>query len=139
MSMLLLALSPAIVEELLFRGFALGSLRRGQVAGPKAVVWAAVYFAAMHLSVHRFLLTFVLGCLLGFVALRARSVFASMFLHLVYNGSLIWGVDWFSRHQPPIDPQGPVAWVLSLLALAGGVWLLTRGARPLRGERRAVL
>jgi sodium transport system permease protein len=138
LALLLLALSPAIVEELLYRGFALGVLRSTGVAARGAIVTSALYFALMHMSVHRFLLTFVLGVLMGFVVYRTRSIFVSMLLHLTYNASLVWGLDYFSRREPPIDPRGILAWVLSVGLLVTG-FLLIRAQDPLRATARDVV
>ncbi len=137
LAVFLLAFSPAVVEELLFRGLALGVLRRSGLPAGAAIFGSAFYFALMHMSVHRFVLTFLLGSLLGFAAYRGRSILVSMLLHFTYNASLVLGLDYFSRHEMPIDPRGFLGWTLSGGGLVAGFLLLRREA-PLRGAARDV-
>ena len=83
-----LALSPAICEELIFRGFLLSAFRRALT--PAATIFlSAVLFALLHLSIHRFLGTFALGLLAAWVAYRARSVWPAIVFHAANNGALL--------------------------------------------------
>jgi sodium transport system permease protein len=128
----LVALTPAVCEELVFRGVLLQSFA-GRVAAWRAIAATALVFGAFHLSFEtaiRFLPTAFIGVLLGFVAWHARSVAASMLMHFVNNAVavvLLW--------QPAVralvlrDDQ-PV-WVVVAVAplvLAAGVWLLPKRA-----------
>ncbi len=94
---LLLAVSPGICEELLFRGALLSGLRRD--LRPWAVIaWQALLFGAVHASVYRFLPTAILGGVLAAVTLRARSVWPAIVMHSVYNTAVVLqgivGVEW---------------------------------------------
>ena len=84
----LMAISPAICEELFFRGAVFSSLRRG-MSPTKAVIWQTVFFAAAHASVHRLLPTAILGVLLALMTLRARSILPAILFHMAYNGSQV--------------------------------------------------
>ncbi|MEZ6138878.1 MAG: CPBP family intramembrane glutamic endopeptidase, partial [Pirellulaceae bacterium] len=87
------ALTPAVCEEVLFRGFVLSSLHRFSQSW--AVVLSAVLFGLMHvltsnvLAVERFLPTTFMGLILGFVAVRTRSLWPGMLLHSIHNGLLL--------------------------------------------------
>lgn len=85
---LVLAVVPAIAEELAFRGVVLGALIR-RMRIPGALVLQALLFALLHGSLFRILPTFVLGLLLGWIALRTRSLWPSMVAHALNNGILI--------------------------------------------------
>ena len=87
-----LAISPAICEELFFRGAILSGLRR-DLGAVRCVAWQAVLFGAAHGSIYRFVPTAILGMVLTAVALRARSVWPGILLHAAYNSLLIVGVD----------------------------------------------
>lgn len=120
----LVAVSPGVCEEVLFRGALLSSLRR-DLTPTRAVLWQALYFALMHLSVYRLLPTFLLGVALGALTLRARSVWPAVLAHAAYNATHILTqaerVDWSSRAAWPYLP-----W----LALVGvGLLALPRGER----------
>lgn len=83
--LLLVAVAPALGEELFFRGALLSSLRR-DLKPSHALAWQALFFAAAHASVYRILPTAMLGLLLGAIALRSRSIWPAVILHLGYNG-----------------------------------------------------
>jgi sodium transport system permease protein len=86
--MLVFALLPAVCEELAFRGFILTGLRRRFRTGT-AIVISSFLFAVAHMNVFQFLPTFVLGLVLGVLAVRGGSVLPGMAYHLVHNGLLI--------------------------------------------------
>ena len=120
-----MALSPGLCEDLLFRGAILSGLRR-DLSPARAVLWQAVLFGWAHASVHRFLPTALVGVALGVVALRTKSLWPAVLLHVSYNALLVLS----QQHAWLADPR------LALLALPGIV-LLARG-REVRapGEAR---
>lgn len=85
---LLLAVSPGLNEELLFRGAILSGLRR-DLSLVKVVLWEALLFGAVHASIYRFLPTALLGAVLAAVTLRTRSIFPAMAIHVTYNTLLV--------------------------------------------------
>jgi len=84
----LVALSPAICEELFFRGALLSGLRRDLPAW-RAVAINAFFFGAVHMSIYRFLPTAILGAVLALLTLRARTIWPAVILHASYNGLLV--------------------------------------------------
>jgi sodium transport system permease protein len=122
----LVALTPAICEELVFRGVLLQSLGR-EARAWRAILLSAAIFGAFHLSFEtalRFLPTFWLGLLLGWVVWHSRSVFASMGMHFVNNAFvvlLLW--------QPGARALILRDDALSAPAVAAGVVLLAAGVR----------
>lgn len=125
-----IALSPGINEELLFRGAILQSLRR-DLSSWKIVGWQALLFGLVHSSVFRFLPTAILGAILAVVTLRARSLWVAIVLHTAYNASAqqlqSWSADGsLSELAPILDGFGPE---IAAGASALGVFLLLRKAR----------
>ena len=85
---LLMALSPGLMEELLFRGALLSGLRR-DLPALKVVGWQALLFAAVHASLHRFLPTGVVGAVLAAITLRSGRLWPAVVLHTSYNATLV--------------------------------------------------
>jgi len=81
---LLLALVPAICEELAFRGFILSGLRR---LGSKwrAICYSAVFFGLVHMILQQQLIAVLMGMVIGFIAVQSGSIFVCMLLHLLNN------------------------------------------------------
>lgn len=89
---LLLALSPAIGEELLFRGALQGGLRRDLSTG-RTALWQGLLFGLAHASIWRFVPTAALGGVLSLVTSRSNSLFPAVTLHLAYNALMVFGDD----------------------------------------------
>lgn len=77
------AVAP-VVEELIFRGLMVNRLSR-VMPGWLAVVLAAAVFGACHGHPVWFGYAFVLGCVFGFIDLRAGSIWPSILGHMVFN------------------------------------------------------
>lgn len=107
-----LAVTPAICEEYLFRGFLLTSLRK-HVSDGTAVAVTAVLFGLFHLDVYRLFGTTALGVLLGYLTVRSRSVFPAVLVHGLNNSvavvALIIGAEALPLSAPLV-----AAGVLSL-------------------------
>lgn len=115
--LLALAVVPAFFEEWFFRGLLLSSIR-SRWNTLQAVLLSAAAFAAFHviiqhqLAFERFLPSFLLGVVLGWVCLRTGSLWPGILLHACHNGLLIsllyyketlesWGVGVSEdRHLP---------------------------------------
>lgn len=87
-TLLLVALTPAICEEALFRGPLLRGLAT-KLPPMTAAVVTGVLFGVFHLDVHRLIPTAVLGVLLSYVALESRSIVPAMVAHLCNNAMLL--------------------------------------------------
>jgi sodium transport system permease protein len=84
-----LALVPAIVEELAFRGFILSGLRR--IGNRRqAVVVAAIFFALCHgTAVQQAINAGLLGLLLGYLAIQSGNIFTGMAFHATSNAAAL--------------------------------------------------
>ena len=91
--LLTLAATPAIIEELCFRGF-LFSAMRNVLSPARTVLLTAFLFGLFHvltgsaLLIERFVPSFLLGIVLGTIAYRTGSVIPGMVMHFVHNGLL---------------------------------------------------
>jgi hypothetical protein len=81
---LLVAVSPAVMEELAFRGVVLSGLQR--VLGVRdAVIVSSLMFMVLHLTVLSFPFLFAMGLLLGYLRVRSGSLYPCMLLHFTHN------------------------------------------------------
>ena len=130
------ALSPAICEEALFRGFILSGLR--SLGQWPAIVISSLLFAVAHGSVYRMLPTLFLGLLLGYAVWKTGSLLAGVVIHAITNGIAVWlaksgGADLDSLAGRQFLP---VSWALAGLALMlVGLWMVSRSPSPAEGER----
>jgi sodium transport system permease protein len=123
-ALVLVALLPAIAEEVTFRGVVLGGLRQ---SGSRwvAVVGSAVVFGLFHINPYHVVVATALGLLLGFVALESGSILPGILIHLVNNGIQVL-VDRSPALAARLD--GPAVLGTALVATAVGL-LLVRGSR----------
>lgn len=82
--LLLMALTPAICEELAFRGFILSGLRH---VGHKwwAIVISSVFFGILHGVLQQSIVASTVGLVIGYLAVQSGSLFPCMLFHLVHN------------------------------------------------------
>lgn len=129
-----LALTPALCEEIVFRGVLLGSTRR---LGPwRMIALNGFVFGAFHLSfetVIRFVPTATLGMLIAWAVWRSGSIWVGALMHFTNNAAivLITSVPLLRGALSDSDAPPP-AW----LVLAGAA-LLVLGARLFRKEGAA--
>ncbi|WP_394267350.1 CPBP family intramembrane glutamic endopeptidase [Anaerotignum sp.] len=81
--LLLIAVQPAIFEEMLFRGAALHGYR--SLGTKKTILMSALMFAMLHMNLQQALYAFLLGAIFAFLVQRTGSIFASMLPHFLIN------------------------------------------------------
>jgi membrane protease YdiL (CAAX protease family) len=88
---LLEAFKVGVIEELLYRSFFLGYLRRFHFTSSEANLIQALYFTISHMRYLQnsdFAMIFVitgLGLFLGYITLRRKNVTAAMIIHVAVN------------------------------------------------------
>lgn len=90
----IISITPAICEEVLFRGLLLSGLRRE--FSMKACLWIqAIMFGLAHFSFFRFAGTAVMGAVLTFVIFRTGSIYCTILMHMIFNAlsCLIWAYN----------------------------------------------
>jgi sodium transport system permease protein len=130
MVLFLTAITPAVCEELLFRGFVLSGLRRlGQWP---AILVSSLLFGLLHPSIYQFVPTFLLGVLLGWVVWKSGSVFCGIIVHALSNG-VIATLTHLKMLPENVAPGAlPWGWPVTLAA----VICLLLGLVLVRGRRR---
>ena len=84
-TLLLLALLPAVCEEIAFRGVLLGGLRKNLGSGG-AILLTAALFGATHTVLQQSLAAAPMGVILGILAVKTGSLPACITFHAVSNG-----------------------------------------------------
>jgi membrane protease YdiL (CAAX protease family) len=105
---ILLALTPALCEEMVFRGVLLGGTRTLETW--RILVLNGVVFGAFHLSldtVVRFLPTALLGILITWTVLRTASIWPGVLMHFLNNGSIVLLASVPVLHQVFTTPDAP--------------------------------
>ncbi len=128
-TLLTIALLPALCEEVVFRGVLLRGLAT-RFHAPMALALSALVFSAYHMNLVQLIPTFTLGVVFGVIALRAASAVPTMFAHLLNNGIAIlvsrndlpWlasrdGSGWMDRH-PTLSLVGAGALTTTGIAIA---------------------
>ena len=95
---LLLGVTPAVCEELFFRGLVMAGFRRMGLW--PALIFSSLLFAVAHSSIYRLLPTFVLGMILGYCTWQSRSMFTGMIIHAINNSLLVTLL-----HQPELGKR----------------------------------
>ena len=82
--LLVLAVLPAICEELVFRGFMLSGLRH---MGHKwiAIIVTSAFFGVLHGVLQQSINACIVGVLIGYIAVQTGSVIPCIFFHLTHN------------------------------------------------------
>jgi sodium transport system permease protein len=81
---LVLAVTPAICEEIAFRGFILSGMRH---MGHKwvAILVTSVFFGAAHMILQQSLTACIVGMVLGYLAIQTGSLLPSIAFHMTHN------------------------------------------------------
>ncbi len=81
---LLMAVLPAICEEIAFRGFILSGMR--QTGRPwRAIILTSVLFGIAHGVVQQSMLAMIFGLVLGYIAIRSESILPCIVFHALHN------------------------------------------------------
>lgn len=103
-SILIIALLPAIVEELIFRGSLQQVLLKWTGKAFPTILITAIIFSAVHLSYYGFLPRVLLGVVLGYVYYFGKNIWLNMFVHFINNASVVTFL-YISSRSKPIDPK----------------------------------
>jgi len=124
---LVVALTPALCEELLFRGLIQRSFEEA-VGGFRAAVLAGVIFGFYHVNPFSVVPLCALGVYFGWIVYRSQNVTLAILGHFLNNlfaaVVLYTGVDENLIHAVPVQTPSPVLEVTFYL-LAGVVFLIT--------------
>ncbi|HET6243759.1 MAG: CPBP family intramembrane metalloprotease [Bacteroidetes bacterium] len=88
-NVLLIAVIPAVGEELLFRGVLQRLINQGTNSKHWGIWIAAFLFSALHMQFYGFLPRFVMGAAFGYMLVWSGSLWTPIFAHFVNNGAAV--------------------------------------------------
>jgi len=80
----IVALTPAICEELVIRGVAFSGYRKKDIR--ISAIITGLFFGILHLNLQQFFYAFALGVLLAYIVYITNSIIAAMVCHFTFNG-----------------------------------------------------
>lgn len=119
-NLLVVALIPAIAEEIIFRGI-IQSTFENILKNPHYAVWAAaVVFSFIHMQFEGFLPRVVLGLVLGYLFLWTRNLWVPILAHAVNNGAQVILAYAMPEQMEALEPEAMgtsmvIAGVVSLI------------------------
>lgn len=133
-SLLIVAVLAGVSEELFFRG-ALQRLLSATRLGPHGAIWfTAIFFSAVHMQFFGFFPRMILGLLMGYALYWSGSLWVSIAMHVLNNGSVVY-MTWRNSRMGELSEKvaeetasnttsfglptdSPVIFILSLLSVA---------------------
>lgn len=102
MGILIVAVTPAICEEMLHRGLLLkGYEIRGSI---RAVFITAIFFGIFHMDLTNLVGPIFLGILIGYYVIRTNSIFAGMLAHFM-NNTIAESISYYYRTSELLNTQ----------------------------------
>ncbi len=114
------AVLPALIEEMIFRGYILNTLRLH--GDGLAVVLSAVLFALFHGNVLQIPFAFILGLVMGYLTVQTDSIWPAVLLHFSNNLMSVL-LNFFGKRFP--DQQEVITTVVFVAVTAVGAAVLT--------------
>lgn len=136
LGLVVIAVIPAIGEELVFRGLFQNQLR--QLTGNVHVaIWlAALLFSAFHLQFFGFAPRLLLGALFGYLYLWSGSLMIAIFAHFVNNAFAVLSLYFYQTGAIATSPEEPTSLALPVVLFAAAITaLLLMGFRKFYYER----
>lgn len=126
MLLLIIAVSPAICEEVLFRGVITSGFRRVLPAWT-TILLVGLLFGLFHLSIYRVVLTGLSGVLFTYFVVRSGSIFLPMLGHFILNGLAILletgtvpeFVNTYIADQNIEETGVPITWFVGAIVMFG--------------------
>ncbi len=141
--LLVVAIAPAICEEIFFRGFVYSAF--GKKFRPAiAILIVSALFGVYHLSVIKFFTTGILGIAINYALYKTKSIFPSMLIHFLNNATSVIVIFFqeklmqmsgeqmsaeLSEAEMMSQANPVVALIFIVLFLGAGIFLLNLGQK----------
>ncbi len=116
MALVVIAIFPAIGEEIVFRGLIQNELLRGTRNAHVAIWFAAFLFSAIHFQFFGFVPRLLLGALFGYLYYWSGSLTLAIIAHFVNNGVSVVALYFYQRGAFDYDIESPESMPLNVVA-----------------------
>ena len=130
----LMALMPALAEEMSFRGVLQGVLSRQRSEVSHIAIWVTAFiFSAIHFQFYGFVPRMLLGAMFGYMLAWTGSLWVPIVMHFVNNGVAVVSYQLLDAGSQGSEKSiadtigaGDTWWVglISLAAVCGLLWLI---------------
>lgn len=112
LAFIVIAILPAIGEELVFRGLIQRELVKSNVNVHVAIWFAALLFSAIHMQFYGLVPRMLLGALFGYLYYWSGNLTLAMVAHFINNGFAIVGMYLYQRGTVDVDMESTdaLAW-----------------------------
>ncbi|RZJ77116.1 MAG: CPBP family intramembrane metalloprotease [Flavobacterium sp.] len=130
-NLLVIAVTPAICEELIFRGGLQRTLGRW-FKNPHVAIWtSAIIFSTIHFQFFGFFPRMFLGAAFGYIYFWTGSLWYPMFAHFINNGYAVVIAWYMQRNNIPIEKADNmnIAWygyIISAILTIALFWFLKK-------------
>lgn len=100
-SFFVIAISPGICEEIMFRGIIMDAYER--LGRKKSVIISALLFGMFHFTLLNFVGPAILGFVFGLMVYKSNSIYAGIIGHTVNNGIALTIGYFINKYQHQID------------------------------------
>ena len=141
-TLVVIAILPAICEEFVFRGLIQNELYRG-TRNPHVAIWfAAMLFSAIHFQFFGFLPRMMLGALFGYLYYWSGNLWISIFAHFANNAVQVIALYYYQQGSFEFDLEKPESvpasvGIMSALLTAGLLFYLYRDLRKYKNATQS--
>lgn len=138
-SVLMLVVLAPIMEEVLFRGILLESVRSKHSAG-RAIVVSALMFGVIHFIPQQVVNAFVIGLILGYIYVRTESLWPVIVIHALNNAMAYVIMQWSDGANVTVrslienNTLYAVVYGVSLAALVASGYMVWRSIEKINSE-----
>jgi uncharacterized protein len=101
----IVALTPAICEEVTMRGIVLSGYKK--ISNWKAALVTGFLFGILHLNPQQFLYAFILGILFAYLVRITNSIYSAVICHFMFNGVQVTLANVMTRVNPDMIKDAP--------------------------------
>ena len=145
-NLFMMAIIPALGEELVFRGILQRLLIKWIKSAWIAILLTAIIFSAFHMQFYGFVPRVVLGLILGYSFFATGKLWVPILIHFINNGMAVVAYWLYMRGFTEFNPEtfcnfndNPLILIISLFLFAGSVFIFANLAKKHSHEQIATL
>ncbi len=137
-ALVIIALIPAVCEELLFRGYIFSSFK-GKRSKVVAVMISSILFSLIHFDAYKTIPILIMALAFGYITAKTDSVLIPMIFHFINNSMAV--ISFYAMRgqdtQAVTDAVSSATYIwYAIAAFGGGLVLVYFGSRLLSGKPR---